>query len=240
LSNILHAYENSSTLPYARDLIKQSSVVPISKNAIRFAIIDHEVGAMRSFFSSIPDFQILTVSEQCSLLERNGQAITCVSLGLILRDSGFVYCPEAVADAIRMYGVEVVYRAACIRSRLDLDSTLVKLMLVIHAFSASCLIVDAPRSKQNDTLLLGTFRLLGSQNVYAELVWKYMIYRYGYREAVNRFASLVKQMLDMSSHLVDCYSSIEVCREFVDEAVDENKHLMSKNSNGYVPVWGNG
>ena len=195
---------------------------------------------MRSFFSAIPDFQILTVNEQCSLLERNGQAITCVSLGSVLRDSGFVYCAEAVADAIKMYGVEVVYRAGRIRDRLDVDSTLIKLMLVIHAFSASCLIVDVPRSKPSDSLILGTFRLLGSQNVYVELVWKYMIYRYGYRETVIRFASLVKSMLDMSSHLVDCYSSVEVCRHYVDEAVDENKLTMSKNSSGYVPVWGNG
>jgi hypothetical protein len=239
LSNILNAYENFSTLPYARDLIKQSSIVHLPKVAMQSAIIDHEMAAMRSFFSSIPDFQILTVSEQCSLLERNGQVVTCVSFSSVVRDSGFVYGSEIIDDAIKTYGVELTYRAGRLRSRLDLDSTLIKLMLVVHAFSASCLIMDAPRSKQNDTLTLGTFRLLGSQNVYAELVWKYMIYRYGYREAVLRVASLVKQMLDISSHLADCYSSSEVYRQFVEETCCENKRSMSRNSNSYAPLWGN-
>ena len=111
-------------------------------------------------------------------------------------------------------------------------------MLVIHAFSASCLIVDVPRSKPSDSLVLGTFRLLGSQNVYVELVWKYMIYRYGYRETVIRFASLVKSMLDMSSHLAECYTGSGVYRQFVDEMITENKRSMARNYNSYIPVWG--
>ena len=112
-------------------------------------------------------------------------------------------------------------------------------MLVVHAFSSSCLIMDVPRSKQNDSLILGTFRLMGSQNVYVELVWKYMIYRYGYRETVIRFASLVKSMLDMSSHLAESYVSSQSHHQYVEEMVGENKPSISTNSSSYIPLWDN-
>ena len=235
LSNIFHAYDKF----HACNLTKKSFVSQQSQTPLRLTAVEHGTTAMRSFVSSIPDFQILTDYEQCSLLKRNWQAITGLSVLLILRDLPVFDCWEYTSNAIKVYGTEVVYRARKIRNRLDPDSTLNKLMLVIHAFSSSCLIVDVPRSKQNDSLILGTFRLLGSQNVYVELVWKYMIYRYGHRETVIRFASLVKSMLDMSSHLADSYVSSQSHHQYVEEMVGANKPSISTNSSSYVPLWGN-
>ena len=219
--------------------MKRASVSQQANSQPRLPIVEHGTAAMRSFVSSIPDFQILTTDEQSSLLKRNWQAITGLSVLLVLRDSAAFDGPEYTSNAIEVYGTEVVQRARRIRSRMDPDSTLTKLMLVVHTFSSNCLIMAAPRSKQNDSLILGTFRLLGSQNVFVELVWTYMIYRYGYRETVIRFASLVKQMLDMSSHLADSYLTSRAHHQFVDEMVGENKLLVSNNSSSYVPLWGN-
>jgi hypothetical protein len=217
----------------------KASVSQPPQSPVRLTIVEHGTSAMRSFVSSIPDFQILTDYEQCSLLKRNWQAITGLSVLLILRDSPVFDSCEYASNAIKVYGMEVVRRARRIRNRLDPDSLLIKLMLVIHAFSSNCLIVEAPRSQQNDSLILGTFRLFGSQNVYVELVWKYMIYRYGYRDTVLRFASLVKQMLDMSSHLADSYIQSESHHQYVDEMVGENKPSLSANASTYTPLWGN-
>lgn len=162
LTNISHAHDKL----YACGLRAKSFVSQQLQNPMRLAIVEHGTAAIRSFVSSIPDFQILADYEQCSLLKRNRQAITGLSVLLMLRDSPVFDCWEYTANAIKVYGAEVVQRARQIRSRLDPDSTLNKLMLVVHAFSSSSLIMDVPRSKQNDSLILGTFRLMGSQKMF--------------------------------------------------------------------------
>jgi hypothetical protein len=45
--------------------------------------------------------------------------------------------------------------------------------------------------------------LLRIENIYVEILFKYMVYRYGYREASSRFASLIKNSLDQNLMVLD-------------------------------------
>jgi len=112
-------------------------------------------------------------------------------------------------------------------------------MLVIFAFSSNCSILNMPETMPNDTLLLGAFRLLGSQNVYVELLWKYMVYRYGYHETVIRFANLIKQVLDMMDHLSKGCLKVKTRYFHLEDFVDRNNRSCISSSNEHVPVWGN-
>src|SRR5437763_440673 len=47
-------------------------------------------------------------------------------------------------------------------------------------------------------LFSNTLRLLEVQNTYAEMMFKYMVYRHDYNEAALRFASLIKSCLDQN------------------------------------------
>lgn len=47
-------------------------------------------------------------------------------------------------------------------------------------------------------LFSNTLSLLQIQNVYVEMMFKYMLYRYGYNEAALRFASLIKSCLEQN------------------------------------------
>lgn len=82
-----------------------------------------------------------------------------------------------------------------ITKQLDFDSTIVKIMLMILAFLSCCLVSNVDENIYNDSLLLVTYRLLGYQNVFVELLWKYMIYRYGFYDTVHRFARLIMLLL---------------------------------------------
>ena len=53
-------------------------------------------------------------------------------------------------------------------------------------------------STNNYRLLSNTKYILDIQNFYAEILFKYMIFRYGYEEAALRFAGLIKSSLDRS------------------------------------------
>jgi hypothetical protein len=242
LSNVVRAYDTFSSVSHMDRIIRQLSQLSIQHPSARYKSIEAVeliVASIQSFVRSIPDFQILTISEQSSLLERNLHGIAGFDSGLVFRNSGVIDDSRFLAEAIKLYGFEAMCRTKRLENRLDPDSTLVKLMLVIFAFSSNCLILNVPKNMHNDSLLLGTFRLFGSQNVYVELLWKYMIYRYGYRETVIRFASLVKQMLDVIDHLTKIYIGNEYHRVFMDSILDGNKSPFITSLNEPVQLWGN-
>ncbi len=58
--------------------------------------------------------------------------------------------------------------------------------------------LDTTATPGGTRLFSNTLRLLEAQNIYAEMMFKYMLYRYGYHEATLRFASLIKSCLDQS------------------------------------------
>jgi hypothetical protein len=223
-------------------IIEQLSQLSIQHPSAKYKSIkavELIVASTQSFVRSVPDFKILTISEQRSLLERNVYGTAAFNSTLISRNPGVINDSRFMANAVKVYGFEAMSRAKRLENRLDPDSTLVKLMLVIFAFSSNCLILNVPKNIHNDSLLLGTFRLFGSQNVYVELLWKYMIYRYGYRETVIRFASLVKQMLDVIDHLTKIYIGNEYHRVFMDSILDGNKSPFITSLNEPVQLWGN-
>jgi hypothetical protein len=91
---------------------------------------------------------------------------------------------------------------------------------------------------QNDSLRFGTFRLYGSQNVYVELLWKYMIYRYGYYQTVLRFARIVKYILDKIRQSTSIYMTNKIIRDFMDDIIKKIKEKLTTSQNDMVPLWG--
>lgn len=157
----------------------------------------------------------------------------------------FVFGEAGVYDNIRnaafmlpMYGPDLVYRAKRIYMRMDRDSTLVKMMQIIFAFSSNCNITSYDERMENDPLLRGTFRLLGSQDMYVEILWKYMLYRYHESEAYQRFAALVKQMLDLITFSDYIYSTAAHHKTLVDHVIEQAETTLVLNENKVVHLWG--
>lgn len=242
LSNVVHAYDNFSSIPDTRYAIKhltKSSNSQSSVDSISIKIAEASNASVISVVRCLPDFQILTISEQRSLLERNMHGTTGVNFVLVSRDSGCIDSSTFLADISSIYGYETIPRMKYLQNQLDPDSTIVKLILIILAFSSNCSAVTILENNQTDTFLLGTFRLFGSQNVYVELLWKYMIYRYGYDVAVIRFACLIQQVLFLIDHITKSCTKIRPIQIPLDSILNENKHSSITTSTEDIPLWGN-
>jgi hypothetical protein len=157
----------------------------------------------------------------------------------VLRNSGCIDSSAFIQNYSSIYGKYAVSRIKHFTHRIDSDSTLVKLMMIILSFSSNCSVLTFPETKFNDTLLLGTFRLLGSQNVYVELLWKYMVYRYGDHQTIIRFAQLIKQVVDLIDHLIKVCMTGNINRFTLDNIFVENKQSFISNPNEHIPLWGN-
>jgi hypothetical protein len=98
--------------------------------------------------------------------------------------------------------------------------------------------LDERHTIWNDQLLHGTFRLLGSQNVFVEILWKYMLYRYGFMEAVRHLNNLVKHILDMIELAGNVYKNHQLHHDFVDEVVEKTKEQLIISQNEPIVLWG--
>ncbi|CAF1096342.1 unnamed protein product [Rotaria sordida] len=241
LSNVVHAFNKFNMIPSIHnimkylDLIEPTIEINISDSLNLFNSFYMSV---KSFVSVTPDFRILTVAEQCSLFQRNLNGLFNLYGTLMLRDAGIFDNIRNERILIPLYGHEVVRQARKIIMRLDFDSTIVKIIHMIFAFSTNCYAVDYDPHMNKDPLLPGTFRLFGSQNVYTEILWKYMIYRYGYKETILRFAALIKQILDQIMATTDIYINNRHHRTLVDDSIKEAETAVILNEKNLTPLWG--
>jgi hypothetical protein len=137
-----------------------------------------------------------------------------------------------------IYGPDMMLLVKKVNDRLDPDSTLIKLTLIVFAFSSNCFIVNKQENMERDSLLSGTFRLLGSQNVYVELLWKYMIYRYGYNKAVIRFTQLMQIFLCILKNLAIIHENNQTHQTLVDGIIEKTKQSLAINENQQTQLWG--
>jgi hypothetical protein len=237
----LHAFDTYSILPTLHRILKSLSSSPCE---VRYDTVDvlETVGSvytsMRSFFGCTPDFQVLSVNEQQSLFERNLHGISSFCANIYHRDTKFFENAKCYGSFASTYGSEIIEKGERRIKRLDLDSTLLKFILLIIAFSSNCFIVNIKDDVHNDSFFNGTFRLYGSQNVYVELLWNYMIDRYGFHETVLRFARLVIYILDIVKDASAVYISNEDHHNFVHDFIEQTKEELTISQNNMVPLWG--
>ena len=192
----------------------------------------------QSFIRSTADFRVLTIAEQSSLFQRNLHGLFNYCGTFMLRDAGMFDNSRNESIITPLYGEEVVRQAKRIIMRLDHDSTLIKIVHIIFAFSTNCYTINYDPNVHFDALLSGTFRLLGSQNLYTEILWKYMLYRYGYVQTILRFFGFIKQMLDLINLSAGIYSSNPHHQILVDDLVGEARKALALNDNSDEPLWG--
>lgn len=241
LSNVIHAYDKFDPTVKVIDDAKSLDILPreyLFDSTPTHNLFTTYYTTARLFLASSPDYKVLTSEEQCSLLKRNltGLFIFCAEINC--RDLHMLDHPVWNNTLTYTLGSDLVERKRYLNNRLELDTTLIKLMLITIAFSSNCFMLDERQTIHNDHLLYGTFRLFGSQNVFVEILWKYMLYRYGYRDTVLKFTQLVKQTLDLISLVVNMYKSHQLNQFFVDNTVQIATSTPTLSENNTIPLWG--
>ncbi|CAF1449221.1 unnamed protein product [Adineta steineri] len=158
LSNILHSHDIFSTMSQMLLTVNNSPALSVEthSNVINpIEIINQMFISMQSFISSSPDFRVLTVSEQTSLFERNLPGVVTFYSTLFFRHTGILRIPEYLNAFITIYGSDIMLSLRHTIEQLDPDPTLIKIILIILAFSSNCLIVNTNKTMERDSLLDG-------------------------------------------------------------------------------------
>ena len=194
--------------------------------------------ALQSFVSSIPDFKILTVVEQSSLFQRNMLGLFSLGSIYFMRTSGIFDQHGNEQILVPLYGHEALQQARSICEQFDMDQIPFVIMLVAIAFCSNNYMIDSRENETSDSLLLGTFRLFGSQNVYVELLWKYLIQVHDHHLAVQKLSALVKQLLDTMKFSVELVEKNLLYQSFIDHILEEMNNSSIINAKAEIPLWG--
>lgn len=241
LSNIIHAYDKFSLIPTIIDLLQSDFMSPnlttIRANRIVLDISENQIASILLLIRSIPDFQILTLQEKMALTKRNLKGLIGISFLLLNRDSCLLNYQNYLNATISIFGKYTMTRTQQLQAHLDTNSNLIKIFTMIVALSSSAYMVDEISTPQDDPFLFGTFHLYGSQNIYLDLLWNYMVYRYGEHETIQRFAKLVFEFMNLFHLTPNVYGNSCLFKDQLNNTID----LVSRrlvDSHEHTLLWG--
>ncbi|CAF4446934.1 unnamed protein product [Rotaria sp. Silwood2] len=241
LSNIVHAFDSFSPLFEVQRIIEFLTHTSVDYNYIfqqSRNIVKIIYQSFQSSISSTADFRIMTTDEQCSLIQRNMLGVWAF-YSMVICHQCKLFDNVASKNIMRpLYGSDNVEYVKSITVRLDPDLTLVKLILMVLSFSSNCFAVNEDQNMKRDSLLMGTFRLFGSQNAYVEVMWKYMLYRYGYFESAKRFCELIKIMLDEITLSSTINDNNKVHNDLLNKITEETERSLIIDRCQDIPLWG--
>lgn len=231
IGNVLQTYDSFSPARSTRDEIGRNSSLPLkirqktAQQSIPNLILSFYT-TLKSLVQCTNEFRSLTFEERNSLCRRNFHAVSTLTGQLILRESTIQQDPAFMAAFTSHYSLKILLHADSIMKRMDSDSNMVKIFLIVLSFSSNCFHVDERHAHFSDALIEKTDLLIRFQNFYVEILWKFMVYRYGEHQASIRFLGLTKQIVDLISLNFESFIHEESYRRLVNEITERTHHFF--------------
>ncbi|CAF1413111.1 unnamed protein product [Adineta steineri] len=199
LSNIVHTYDKTNIIPDIKYQLEQQSTLPPkvrSKVSTSVDVLKYFLSALQPFIEDSPYFQNLSIDLRQALIQHNYDTASTMNCVFIIREMSALDNATFLTSCDVVYGYDIFKYSTHFVSRLESNSTLIKILLLTLAFSTNCSIVnpDDPKNLRTITNVIAVFNI---QNILVTMFWKYLIYQYGFIGGVRRFDSLIKYVLEL-------------------------------------------
>lgn len=189
LSNLLHIFDESPMMARSKDIITMNiSTVPIAaeyqKHVQLFSASAYE--AAGTYLRLNADIGRLPFDERAVILRSAADNVTCLGAAYAINHMHLFDLQPFYKQVETIYGVSAITLYIWANRLIYSDLTEFKLALALFAVSENTNSFSSHASARF-TGSLACFRL---QNQYAELTWKYLTYKYGWRDAVTRFTKI--------------------------------------------------
>ncbi|CAF3572808.1 unnamed protein product [Rotaria socialis] len=194
IANLIHSYDESRLLAAARRLMNENNISQVEQIRDPTVVRDflkQTYETTGKYLHANHDFLILPPDDRFVLLRHAAENVQCLSTIFIWNQSKLYTHRSFMKTCNYLYGEQLVNMVRHAMKFIDPDLVLVKLAASLFAFSNSLLIVR-PNYTMNSSSISTIFRI---QSSYAEVTWKYLVYRYGYYQAVLRFNNLIQCLM---------------------------------------------
>jgi hypothetical protein len=160
--------------------------------------------AAGAYLRSNDDLRKLSFDNRTIMLRSAADNVCCMSGSFIMQHALLYGLDDFLTAMNTKYGKRTMDIHIWARKFIDPDVTLVKLAISLFAFSENTCCYYLNISKD----LTNPVNILEIQNKYAEVTWKYLLYRYGYYDAVKRFLNLTLWLASMNILAVHAQSLV--------------------------------
>jgi len=166
------------------------------------------------------DFLSLCSHDRSTLIRTTVEHTACVISSLIVRQYQLLNHSCFLETSEILFGSGAIMGTKLILNRLDSDMIFVKVALSILAFSTINYTVYKNTIPVNLTNVKIILRI---QNMYIELAWRYLLYKYGHTQAVLRFSNLIRWIfsLNLAAVEADKYREFSALVHYVIEKTEQ-------------------
>lgn len=142
------------------------------------------------------------IDETCyqQLMKYNFHTIGCLHGLFIGRETYLLHNRAHALNFNILYTEKLMLITNRLIYQLEQNDILFKLFLVILIFSTRLSIVSYENIQGIQTENFN-YQRKQYENIFVDLLWKYMLYRYDYQECVYRFSMMIKIILDLLDQL---------------------------------------
>lgn len=195
LSNLIHSYDNSKLLSIAQRLMQKANTTQsfvMSNTALEEQFFKATYQISGDYLCKNGDVATLLLEDNLSkFLHDAVSGVHCVSTIFTWSQSELYTNQSFLNICTHIYGEQSISMIHNVMKFIDPDVIIVRLALSLIAFSnhsalfSSNLIINP----------INTNLIFQTQNGYAEVTWKYLLYKYDHYQAVIRFNRLIKCLL---------------------------------------------
>ncbi|CAF0961525.1 unnamed protein product [Rotaria sordida] len=199
LSNITHVYDRENPIEHAKYMLEHQASLPPklrSKAKSTLDIVEYYYSTIQSFLERVPYFHDLSIDARRALIQHNSFTLGTYNSLLLIRETNAFDYSSYNFGCQNLYGYENCLMTKKFITTLEQNRTLVKIMLLITAFSENCSIVSLDYS-QSMTTMTSTISLFHTQNILVSMLWKYLNYQYGFLGAAKCFHSFIQYVLNL-------------------------------------------
>ncbi len=205
LTNIINTYDEQNLFLQVKDFFQNQFSLPPKirlKTSNTLNHISSLFSTIHTFIQRCPLFYSLPSHFRKQLIKRNLNTIGSFNGFYMAREMN-IFENEIYSKYIdNIYGNGYSNSVICASKRLQENGILIKIMLMILIFSSNCAVVKIDQL-ENIQIIFNIKMLISIQDIFVTLIWKYLIYQYGFNEAILRFLSLIKSILDLIQRMDD-------------------------------------
>ncbi|CAF1673202.1 unnamed protein product [Rotaria magnacalcarata] len=225
LSNLIHCYDEHGGLPYAQHFIKEQNSLPL-KCRFKCAAIGEFFRQMlhegQLIYEKNGDFLSLSSQDRSTLIHTTVKHTSCFGGTFILYQTQLMDYESFFQSGIILFGLPAMVSAKLLSDLFDSDMTLIKLVISILAFST----IDYVVYENTASVEMKKFiEIIHVQDMYTDLSWRYLLYKYGHTEAVLRFSNLIRCIFNANSAIIQA-TALDEFPAIIDYVVKRTERIL--------------
>ncbi|CAF1218385.1 unnamed protein product [Rotaria sordida] len=228
ISNLSHCYDEYSGLSMGERIMREQNALPLKLRLKSASLIEFTriaLDGLRLLYEKNQDFVSLSVYDRSILLQSTLKHTGCLATNFLLYKVGAMDYPMYYDTIQKIANSSVVPIAKRLSTQLDFDMIIKKLLLAIVSFSTINLIGYTNISSIN---LSNIKQILHIQDIYIELLWRYLLYKYNFEQTVKYFSDILR-CLFTANEIMFTIEEVQWYKDQTDSLVQQTEQTLILN-----------